>query len=135
MISFMYSHSDYDPFLGLVEVTGSEVKRGAGCGLEIPCINRLYGPKPYTDSTKTANPRRFRALLRGREALRKRTKSVTESTRKKTEARTAAVVAERLVARYLTIPGSLLPTVRLTREGPVSGNSAQKPRPLSGALL
>ena len=43
----MYSHSDYDPFLGFVEVTGS---RGPGYGLEIPCIYRLYGPKPYTDS-------------------------------------------------------------------------------------
>ena len=53
MISFMYSHRDYDPFLGFVEVTGSEVNRRAGYGLKIPCINRLYGPKPYTDSTKT----------------------------------------------------------------------------------
>ena len=50
----MYSHSDYDPFLGFVEVTESEVNRGAGYGLEIPCINRLYGPKPYTDSTKAS---------------------------------------------------------------------------------
>ena len=34
---------------GFVEVTGSEVNRGAGYGLEIPCIYRLYGPKPYTE--------------------------------------------------------------------------------------
>ena len=33
----MYSHSDYDPLLSFVEVTGSEVNRGAGYGL---CINR-----------------------------------------------------------------------------------------------
>ena len=37
---------------GFVEVTGSEVNRGAGYGLEIPCIYRLYGPKPYTDRIK-----------------------------------------------------------------------------------
>ena len=34
---------------GFVEVTGRKVNRGAGYGLEIPCIYRLYGPKPYTD--------------------------------------------------------------------------------------
>ena len=34
---------------GFVEVTGSEVNRGAGYGLEIPCVYRLYGPKAYTD--------------------------------------------------------------------------------------
>ena len=41
-------------FVEPLEVAGSELNRGAGCGLEIPCINRLYGPKPHTDSTKTA---------------------------------------------------------------------------------
>ena len=37
---------------GFVEVsyiTGRKVNRGAAYGLEIPCIYRLYGPKPYTD--------------------------------------------------------------------------------------
>ena len=39
-------------FLKRVEVTGSEVNRGAGYGLEILCIYRLYGPKPYIDRIK-----------------------------------------------------------------------------------
>ena len=30
---------------GFVEVTGSHVNRGAGYGLEVPCIYRLYGPR------------------------------------------------------------------------------------------
>ena len=30
---------------GFAEVTGDELNRGAGYGLEIPCIYRLYGPK------------------------------------------------------------------------------------------
>ena len=34
---------------GLTEVTGDRVNRGAGYGLEVPCVYRLYGPKPYTD--------------------------------------------------------------------------------------
>ena len=34
---------------GFVEVTGSRVNRGAGYGLEVPCIYRLYGPQPYID--------------------------------------------------------------------------------------
>ena len=34
---------------GFVEVTGSLVNRGAGYGLEVPCIYRLYGPRAYTE--------------------------------------------------------------------------------------
>ena len=34
---------------GFAEVTGPRVNRGAGYGLEIPCVFKLYGPKPYTD--------------------------------------------------------------------------------------
>ena len=34
---------------GFAEVTGPRVNRGAGYGLEIPCVYKLYGPKPYTD--------------------------------------------------------------------------------------
>ena len=34
------------------EVTGQKVNRGAGYGLEVPCIYRLYGPKVYTDKIK-----------------------------------------------------------------------------------
>ena len=34
---------------GFVEVTGGAVNRGAGYGLEIPCVYRLYVPKVYTD--------------------------------------------------------------------------------------
>ena len=32
---------------GFAEVTGEKVNRGAGYGLEIPCIYRFYGPKPF----------------------------------------------------------------------------------------
>ena len=35
---------------GFAEVTGPRVNRGAGYGLEIPCVYKLYGPKPYTAS-------------------------------------------------------------------------------------
>lgn len=31
------------------EVTGDKVNRGAGYGLEIPCVYRLYGPPVYID--------------------------------------------------------------------------------------
>ena len=34
---------------GFVEVTGIEVNRGAGYGLEISCLYHLYGRKLYTD--------------------------------------------------------------------------------------
>ena len=37
---------------GFAEVTGGKVNRGAGYGLEVPCIYRLYGPKAYTDRMK-----------------------------------------------------------------------------------
>ena len=32
-----------------VEVTGDRVNRGASYELEVPCMYRLYGPKPYTN--------------------------------------------------------------------------------------
>ena len=32
-----------------VRVTGGKVNRGAGYGLEIPCVYQFYGPKPYID--------------------------------------------------------------------------------------
>ena len=34
------------------EITGNKVNRGAGYGLEIPCIYRLYGPKLYCNKLK-----------------------------------------------------------------------------------
>ena len=37
---------------GFVEVTDEKVNRGAGYGLEVPCIYRLYRPKAYTDRMK-----------------------------------------------------------------------------------
>ena len=36
--------------VGFAEVIRPRVNRGAGGGLEIPCVYKLYGPKPYTDS-------------------------------------------------------------------------------------
>ena len=37
---------------GFAEVTSSKVNRGAGYGLEIPYVYRLYGPKVYCDKLK-----------------------------------------------------------------------------------
>ena len=34
------------------EVTGEKVNRGAGYGLEIPCVYRLHGPIVYIDKMK-----------------------------------------------------------------------------------
>ncbi len=34
---------------GVVVITGEKVNRGAGMGLEVPCIYRFYGPKLYID--------------------------------------------------------------------------------------
>ena len=36
----------------IAEVTGNEVNRGAGHGLEIPCTYHLYDPKAYCDGLK-----------------------------------------------------------------------------------
>ena len=32
---------------GTAEITGNRVNRGAGYGIEAPCISRLYGPKKF----------------------------------------------------------------------------------------
>ena len=34
---------------GMVTITGEKVNRGAGYGLEIPCIYTLYGPPSYIE--------------------------------------------------------------------------------------
>ncbi len=34
---------------GVIVTTGKKVSRGAGMGLEVPCIYRFYGPKLYID--------------------------------------------------------------------------------------
>ena len=34
---------------GTVCITGERTNRGAGYGLEVPCIYRLYGPKGFVD--------------------------------------------------------------------------------------
>ena len=34
------------------EVTGKEVNRAAGYGLEVPCVFNLYGPKTYIEKMK-----------------------------------------------------------------------------------
>ena len=34
------------------KVTGDKVNRGAGYGLEIPCMYSLYGNKPYVEKMK-----------------------------------------------------------------------------------
>ena len=35
---------------GFAEITG--MNRGAGYGLEVPCVYRLYGPKVYVNKLK-----------------------------------------------------------------------------------
>ena len=37
---------------GVAEITGQRLNRGAGFGLEVPCIYRLRRPKAYTDRAK-----------------------------------------------------------------------------------
>ena len=44
--------SPYFDIIIISKVFGDEVNRGAGYGLEIPCIYHLYGPKPYIDKMK-----------------------------------------------------------------------------------
>ena len=34
------------------EMTGAKVNMGAGYGLEVPCVYRLYGPNVYVDKIK-----------------------------------------------------------------------------------
>ena len=34
------------------EITGAKVNRGAGYGLEVPCVHRLYGPNVYVAKMK-----------------------------------------------------------------------------------
>ena len=36
----------------LAEMTGAKVNMGAGYGLEVPCVYRLYGPNVYVDKIK-----------------------------------------------------------------------------------
>ena len=38
---------------GTVEITGEKVNRGAGYGLEIPCIYHLYGPQEFIERLET----------------------------------------------------------------------------------
>ena len=38
---------------GTAEITGNILNGGAGCGLEVPCIYHLYGPRDYIDRTKS----------------------------------------------------------------------------------
>ena len=37
---------------GSVYITGERTNRGAGYGLEVPCIYRLYSPKAFVDHLK-----------------------------------------------------------------------------------
>ena len=32
---------------GMVEIVGQPVNRGAGMGMEVPCVYHLFGPKKY----------------------------------------------------------------------------------------
>ena len=46
-VVFQFLRRDFNK--GFAEVIGSKVNRGAGYGMEIPCIYQFYGPKPYVD--------------------------------------------------------------------------------------
>ena len=48
---------------GFMEVTDRKVNRGAGYGLEVPCIYRLFGPKAYTDRMKDRKSSSYQSLL------------------------------------------------------------------------
>ena len=37
---------------GFAKVVGEKVNRGAGYGLEIPCVYTLHGPKPHIEKLK-----------------------------------------------------------------------------------
>ena len=41
-----------DVNIAYAKVTWGKINRGAGYGLEIPCIYRLYGPREYIDKMK-----------------------------------------------------------------------------------
>ena len=36
----------------VAEIAGAKVNRGAGYGLEVPCVYRLYEPNIYVDKMK-----------------------------------------------------------------------------------
>ena len=42
-----YNFLDRDVNKGFAEVTAKPLNRGAGMGMEVPCVFRLYGPEPY----------------------------------------------------------------------------------------
>ena len=42
-----YYFLDRDVNKGFAEVTAKPLNRGAGMGMEVPCVFRLYGPEPY----------------------------------------------------------------------------------------
>ena len=35
-----------------MEITGEKINRGAGLGVEAPCVYRFYGPVEYIHKTK-----------------------------------------------------------------------------------
>ena len=45
-----------DGCIGYCEVTGERTNRGAGLGLEIPCVYRFYGCQPYVDRLNSLLP-------------------------------------------------------------------------------
>ena len=47
-----------------MEVTGQKINRGAGYGLEVTCMYRLYGPKVYVEQmNELVNSLRSAGLL------------------------------------------------------------------------
>ena len=53
VISFFLKKDDCVDYC---EVTGERTNHGAGLGLEIPCVHRIYGRQPYVDRLKSLLP-------------------------------------------------------------------------------
>ena len=50
--SYIFHFLSRETNKAFAEVTGGKVNRGAGYGLEIPCLYRLYGPRVYIKKMK-----------------------------------------------------------------------------------
>ena len=52
LASLILSFLGRDTNSGFAKVVGEKVNRGAGYGLEIPCVYTLHGPKPHMESQR-----------------------------------------------------------------------------------
>ncbi len=52
LASYIFHFLSRESNKAFAEVIGGKVNRGAGYGLEIPCVYRLYGPRVYINKMK-----------------------------------------------------------------------------------